>query len=879
VDALLLRYLPRGDVGRSIVGDLHEEYAGIRQGVVANTWYAVVAFRLLAGYAVTSALRRAQRVLARRRKEAGTSVMRIAGMREDLRDAVRGLRRHPGWAAAALCTFALGIGVTTGVFSIVYGTLLQPLPYHSPEDLVRIGERPVDSPEGSYWSMSGPNFLDLEAAARQFEMIEAYRHRLYNVTSDAGPSREVALDVTPGFFTMLRVQPVLGRGFGADDATAGAAPVVVLSDALWREKFGSDRTVVGRSIVIDHVPRTVIGILPAGITWPGAPRLYAPLVLEATTVPEARRRRWLEGAGRLRSGVSIEQGRAELQSQFARIAADHPEANERMTVSVGSLTEWMVGGSRSLLLLSGGATLLVLLIACVNVANLGIARALDRRHELSVRAALGAGRSRLARHMVLENLMVSLLGGLLGILLAVWVTKAMLALYGRTLYRADEIAIDLPVLAFAVGISLLSGLSSSLAPVLQLHRFGLHSRLREGGRGSMESGRRLRQTLVTVQVALAVLLSTGAGLLIRTVWRLERTDLGVDARSVLVFDVGLPAVRYASLESITGFYGEFLARIEAIPGAQRAAAITRRPLFGGTNNELIPRRGDAASAQLTEVREVTRGFFDAIGVHLLEGRLFLNSDSRTGGVAVVNASLAAKLFPGRSAIGQTVTETDGAPAWEIVGVVSNVNEFGPTQTPRPTIYWPYGSQGMGDFASRSMSIVVRTAGDPLAVLPAIREQLRAMDRDLPLSDIASLEDLAARAVGQQRRSAMVLLGWLAVLALILGSIGIYGVIAFTVTRRRRELGVRVALGAGTQRVAWLVIRQAMQLALAGTALGFAAALAGTRLLTGLLHGVHSTDPLTMAIVAVVLAASAFVASAFPAFRATRVPPVEALRTD
>jgi predicted permease len=866
-------------VGRSIVGDLHEEYEARNGRGTRDVWYALVALRLGLGYGVSRAVGSAARASVKIRSLRWSRIMRIIWPGHGVRDAVRAMRRHPTWALTALITFALGIGVSTGVFSVVYGALLRPLPYPDSQELVRVGDRSPESALDAYSSISIANYIDLRAASRQFETIEAYRHTLYNVTGTSGPTRERALDVTPGFFAMLGVRPRMGRDFLPEDAAAGAAPVVVLGHAVWRERFGSDPSVVGRNIVVDHVSRTVIGVLPPEVTWPGEPRLFAPLPIEPSSAPEARRRRMLEGAGRLRDGVTIAQGRAELESIFAGLSAAFPDANARWTVAVGSLSEWMLGNSRRLLLLAGGATLLVLLIACVNVANLGIARALDRRHELAVRAALGAGRVRLARDVVFENLSVAMLGGALGLVLAAWVTRALLVLYGSTIPRADTISLNLPVVAFAAAASMLSGLLSSLAPVVQLRRLGLQASVRQGGRGVTQSGQRLRHALVTLQIALAVTLSAGAGLLIRTVWRLQHTDLGVNPSGVLVFDLGLPPVRYASIDAITGFYHDLLSRLDATAGIERSAAITRRPLFGGTNGDLIAAGADPSQKELVEMREATPGFFDVIGQRRLEGRTFGDADVRAGGVAVVNASLAARMFPGRSAVGQRIASTDGARSWEVIGVVSDINEAGPTRAARPTVYWAYGSQGLGHFAAAWMTIVVRTAADPLAALPAIRDQLRALDPDLPIAAIATLQQLVERTAGDQRRTATALLSWLAALALALGAVGIYGMVAFSVTRRRRELGVRVVLGANRRGVAWLVIRQALQLALVGGAIGILASLATTRILAGLLHDTGRADPLTLAVITAVLAATAVAASALPAIRATRVQPVEALRSE
>ena len=880
--------LPRGESGASMLGDLHEEYVAFRPRALRNGWYVGAAVLLGTGFL----LRRMGRGVARR---AGPVVYRgvrkwrggmIESLVQDVRAALRSLVRRPAYTVAAVATFALGIGVTTAISGVVYGALLRPLPFGESDRLVRVGDRSVrqearrgrSAADLSFSSISIPNFLDLRASARTFEGLEAFAYDEFNVTGEAGPQRVRGLRVSAGFGVLLRVRPVLGRDFEAGDERAGAAPVVLLGYDLWRAQFAGDATIVGRTIMVDHVATTVIGVLPAWFSFPASPRLWMPFRWDGESLT-LRLRRSIDGIGRLLPGISVQRGRAELEQIFARLAAAYPEANAAWTVEVAPLSSWMIGRSGRLLLLFIGATLLVLFIACVNVANLGIARALDRRHELAVRTALGAGRLRLARHSLLESMLLAVAGGATGLFVAWSCTRLLITHYGATIPRSAEIGLDGVMLAIGFGLALLSGIVAGLLPALQVGGLRLHLALREGGR-SMAGGRqRLRNALVVLEVALAVMLSAGAGLVVRTIRQLEEVDLGIDDRGVLAFTIGLPAAHYASEEAITAFYATLLEQVQAMPGVIEAGATTRRPLMGGSNTFLRP-AGSTDESALTEIREVTPGYFPAVGTALRRGRPLRNGEGEPGsGVVLVNGALVRAWFGDDEAVGQRVATHDESQSWEIVGIVGDVAEFGPTEPARPTVYWPYGSHGIYNGVFSRMIVLVRSAGDPLALLPAIRERVRMLDPDLPLADIATLEDLAARTVGSQRRSAMALLASLAALALLLGAIGIYCLVAFTVSRRRRELGVRVALGATTAAVSGLVISQGVRLAAAGGVLGFLAAFAGSRVLADLLWQVEPADPITIAAVALLLFVTTLLACALPARRAARLDPLEALRSD
>jgi predicted permease len=879
--------LPRGAAGSSILGDLHEEYVTFRPRRLRALWYTSVALVLGTSFVV----RRVWRAVHRAGRAHGQRVYgRRGGMIEallqDVQSGVRALARRPAYTLAAVSTFALGIGVTTAISSVVYGALFRPLPYEEAERLVRIGDRSVrqavpgerTAAQLSFSSMSIANFLDLRMSARDFENLEAFAYSEYNLTGESGPQRVRGLQVSPGFGGLLRVRPVLGRDLEAADARPGAAPVVLLGHGLWRDHFAGDAAIVGRAIMVDHVATTVIGVLPPTFSFPAAPQLWTPFRWDNELLT-MRRRRSIDGIGRLAPGVAVERGRAELERIFARLAQAYPEENAAWTVEVAPLADWMIGRSQRLLLLFGGATVLVLFIACVNVANLGLARALDRRHELAVRTALGAGRYRLARHFVLESVLLALAGGALGLVVAYGCTRLLIVQYGSTIPRAGEIGVDGAMLTIGLIVALLSGVAAGLVPALRVRGERLQLALREGGRGVMGGRERLRHALVILEVALAVMLSAGAGLVVRTIHQLERIDLGIDERGVLAFTIGLPAAHYASDDAIMAFYATLLEQVQAMPGVTEAGATMRRPLMGGTNQFM--RRADRADEpSLTEVREVTPGYFAALGTPLERGRAFRSGDAVPGsGVVLVNAALARAWFEGEDVIGLRVATHDGTESWEIAGVVGDVAEFGPTEPARPTVYWPYGSHGIYAGVSSRMTVLVRAAGDPLALLPAIRDRVRALDPDLPIADITTLADLAARTVGSQRRSAMAMLASLAALALVLGAIGIYGLVAFTAARRRRELGVRVALGATTASVSGLVLLQGARLAATGALLGFAAALAGSRILADLLWQVQPADPFTIAGVALLLFVTTLLACAVPARRAARLDPLDALRAD
>ncbi len=877
--ALVRWSLPRdATLADSILGDLHEDYTRFRPLALRPLWFLAVAISLTAGYLGARAWRWLRRNAVLPHEKRKRSDIMLDAWLLDARQAARALLRRPAYTLAAAGTLALGTGAGTAIFTVLWGALLRPLPYAHPEQLVRIGDRGLKDSPVAYSSMSVPNFLDLRERAHQFAGLEAFGYTQYNVTGALGPQRILGMNVSPGFFGLLGVHPLLGRDLAAADDLPGAQPVVLLSEELWREQFGADASVVGHSVIVDQVPHLVIGVLPRALAFPSSPRLWTPFHWDAQ-LRSTRRARRINGVGRLRPGVTVEQGRSELETLFARLAADYPQANEGWSSAVGSFSEWSVARSRRLLNLFAGGTLLLLLIACVNVAGLAIARTQDRRHELAVRAALGAGRLRILRHFVAESLVLALAGGLGGLLFSLWATRLLLRLYPRTIPRADAIRMDGVVLLFAALLSLLAGLLVGLLPALQLRGGALRGGLRAGGRGTAGGRQGMRRGLVVTEIALAVMLAAGAGLLLRTTRQLSRIDLGIGARGALIFDIGLPAARYGSAEAITGFYNSLLGSLAATPGVEAVGATTRRPLAGGTNGEIVLPGRDVRPT-LVEMREATPGFFAAVGIRLRSGRLLQDADMRRGaGVAVVSEALARLLFPEGDALGRRVGFPDGGATFEIVGVVSDLSEFGPEHPSRPTLYWPWASGGLTSGLPISQLTVVLRAAEPLRMLPLVRNQVHALDPDLPVFQVTTLADLAARSIGEQRRSATSLLGILALCALLLGAVGIYGLVSYTVAQRTRELGVRTALGATAAGLVRMVVGEGVRLTVAGVALGTLAALASTRVLDNLLFGVTATDPLTLATVTLLLLLAAVLASALPALRAAKVEAIAALRSD
>jgi putative ABC transport system permease protein len=809
----------------------------------------------------------------------------------DLRFAVRGLCRSPGFTAVALLTLALGIGATSAIFSVVDGVLLRPLPYADPD-------RIVTALHGGRSPVAPANYLDWRAQSRAYDSTAAAQawgpQREATLYGRGRPEALRGLRVTADLFQVLGVAPLHGRTFAPGEDQPGAPATVVLSHRLWQRRFAGDPAIVGQTLVLDGTAHTVVGVMPPGFAFPlfwlRNADLWAPLDLSARA--QDRSGESLRLFARLRPGVTRAQAQAETSAIWQRLAARHPR-DTRADVVIGSLHEKVVGNvQRPLLVLLAGVGF-VLLIGCANVANLLLARSAARRREIAIRASLGAGRGRLLRQLLTESALLALLGGGLGAGLAAWGVQALVALGPRDLPRLDGITVDGPVLLFTLAVSLLTGVVFGLAPAFQLTALDVQGTLRAGGRAATAGGRSgdgMRGLLVVAEVALALVLLNGGGLMIRSFQRLGAIDPGFAPARVVAFEVPArqarpPATpdgmdeRDARAEARRRLFQQLMARVRALPGVEAASAINHLPLAGdiwGRSYTVVGAPLPPPDRQPTAVyRVIAPGYLDTMGMTLLRGR---DPGAHDGpgapGVAVVNEALARATWPGQSALGKRISLEDGGPdPREIVGVVANVRQREWAAAAQPEVFLPYLQN-----PSSTLTLVVRAAADPLALVPAVQREIAALDGELPLARAQVMDEVISDAVGQPRFQ-LLLLNLFAALALLLAAVGVYGVMAHAVSRRTQEMGIRLALGAPAGRVLGLVVGQGMQLAAAGVALGLVAAFAATRLLRALLYEVSPTDPVTFVALPLVLLAVAALASYPPARRATRIDPMTALRAD
>jgi predicted permease len=806
---------------------------------------------------------------------------------QDSRHAFRLLRRNPGFTAVAVLTLALGIGANTAIFSVVHAVLLKPLPYASSEQLFNVFEvQPQQGVKGTGWSY--PNFAELrEQAAPVFsEMAGAQQHQL-TLTVRGEPSLVNTATVTPELMDLFGGKALAGRVLHAEDGKPGSPPVVVLSESLWRGSLGADPAVVGSSINLDKRPFTVVGVMPATFRFPllsDGDQVWIPLVqdpLFGSWMPQ-RAGHWLQVTGRLKPGVSTTQARAELDAIGARLAQAFPAENEGWAIRMVPLQEMIVGDARSPLLVLLGAVGLVLLIACANIANLLLARATSRSREIAVRAALGAGRARIVRQLLSETAVLGLLGGVAGIALAYWGVQSLSALLPATLPRVNTIRVDPLVLGFALLLSALASLAFGFAPALFAADPNLQTSLREGGRRSGEPGRRRRARgfLAAGEIALAVVLLVGAGLLLRSFANLMSVRPGFDVQQVLKADISLPRFQYSSPSQWAAFSDELLARIQAEPGLRDAAVAVPRPLADRCVTlgfDIVGSPPSSASTSRTaEYVSVSPDYFHVMRIPLLAGRVFDRHDVLSSPrVSLISQALAELYFPNQDPLGRRLTF--GFPPGargderEIVGIVGDVRAMALGEKPGPMMYVPYAQEPFW-----GANLVVRSTSSPARVAATIREQVRGMDKDLPVTDVATLPDIVEASVAQPRFRTF-LLGLFAAMALTLAAIGIFGVISYSVSCRTSEIGIRVALGASRRAILWMVLRETLVLTLAGLAVGVPAALAATRLLEHMLFGVSIHDPVTLASVAFGLSAVAALAGYVPARRAMRVEATVALR--
>lgn len=792
-----------------------------------------------------------------------------------LRQTARPVMRRPGFALVSMLILALGIGANSAIFSMVSAVLLRPLPYADPDELVVLREYNVEEYEG--YRVSPATFRDWRAEQRTLASLAAISEGRFELGGGDEPREVQSAAVSAEFFDLMGVPPALGSGFVPEHDAPGAEPVVVLSHALWVQRYGADSAVVGGNVRLGDRPYRIVGIAAPGFEYPGGTEVWTPLGPEMPDFGNVRGARFLLAIGRLRPDVDIDAAEADLSGISA--AVDDPDMRgwrARLT----PLAEEITGDVRPALLILFAAVAFVLLIACANVANLLLARATRRQEELAIRAALGAGRARLTAELLSETLLLSLGGGLLGLLLASWGLDLLVALGPQQLPRTEEIAVDLPVLAFTFGISLLTGLLAGIVPSLRFSRPDLTSPLRQAGGRRIAGGLRanqLRSALVIGEVALSLVLLVGAGLMVRSFLSIVSVETGLDPERVLTFDFSLPSYRYPDESSRLAFSARLLERARAIPGVEHAGLTRNLPLSGRRMTAPVRVQGvpseDLADRPHSQVSSVTPGYFRAMGIRLIDGRTFtLADDERAPPVTIVNETFARIFFPGQDPIGRRARTLFGSDEMkEIVGVVADVHHLSLTREAEPKFYQP-----MAQFPATGFTLVARVAPEASGMVAAVKTAVGDIDPQLPVARISSMEALLSRSVAQPRFYAS-MLAVFAALAVILASVGFYAVMAGSVAERRREIGIRMAVGARMSQVVRMVVGEGAMITGVGLAVGLIVAFVLTRLLEGLLFRVSVTDPFVFAAVTVLLAVVAGLATYLPARSAARIDPMLTLR--
>ena len=798
----------------------------------------------------------------------------------DIRYGVRSLLKRPGFTAIALITLAFGIGANTAIFTVVNALLLKPLPYQDPDRLVSIGEISPQRPDDM---VPGAHFLEWSEQSQTIERIAVFNDGSLTLSGTGESQRLECGQVSRGFFSMLGVQPLFGRDFLATEDRPGGDRVVIMSHGLWQTHFNANQNIIGESITLDDQSYTVVGVLPPDFRFFQPFKLWVPVALDPQQERGNQQISILGAIARLKPGVTREQAETDLEAIRRRFESSKPANTPLFSgeVRLTSLHQKLVGDTRSLLFILLGAVSLILLIACANVANLLLSHAVLRQKEFAIRAGLGAGRLRLMRQMLTESLLLALSGGLLGLLLAFWFKEGLVALAATNtlgdVSHLTNINIDAKVLGFTLLASLLTGTLFGLVPAFQFSRPNLNNLLKEGGRGTGFRRGRLRQLLMVTEVALAIVLLVGAGLLIRSFVNLLEVNPGYSPNNLLTMRVSLPATRYEERTPRAAFYREILERVSSLPGVHSAGAINHLPLtsftFGGWLR--IPGRPQTPTNDRpsTPIGVVSPDYFRAMDIPLRTGRTFTARDnSESPRVVVLSEALARELFPNEDSIGKQVwVPGQGKDTPTVIGVVGDVRHQGLDQEVTPQVYVPYEQQ-----APWSMTMVVRTTTDPLLLATAVRNQVLAVDRSVPVYEVGTMEQRLTSSLSP-RRFNLLLLGAFAVLALALAALGVYGVISYLVTQRTHEIGIRMALGAQAGDVLKVLIKQGMASVAIGVLLGLAAAWMLTRLMTSLLFGVTPTDTATFVGVSAVLIAIALLACYIPARRATKVDPLVALR--
>jgi putative ABC transport system permease protein len=805
---------------------------------------------------------------------------------QNIRFAVRSLRKSPALAASVVLTLALCIGATTAIFSVVYAVLFRPLPFANPGEilLVRTTWKELMS------SFSVGNWADVKRQQASFRYFVPAYGESFNLAGADAPENVDGARVGADYFAMLGLQPALGRGFLAEEAAPGRANVVLLSDGLWRRRFGGDPGVVGTEVRLDGRPHRVIGVMPASMDYAVFDEeLWVPTAFTPGQLAE-HDEHFLSVLGRLEPGVTIARAEEEMRGLARWLETTYPKENQDRGIVMAPFMEELVGEYRPRLFVLLGAVALVLLIACANIANLLLARGAARSREIAIRAAIGAGRGHLLRQALTESLVLAGAGGLLGLLVGYWGVTAIAAFGPEDVPRLALARVDGPVLAFAVGLTVLSGLVFGLAPALRTAARLPHEALKQGGRtGSRAGGRdRLRNVLVVSEVALALVLLTGAGLLIRSAIALNGVDPGFDPRGVVAGRISLPAAAYETPEQVTRAFERIEERLVAVPGVASGALVSSAPLEDGNSNGLVPegRPLDISSSINSLMRLVTPGYFATMRIELIHGRTFTADDKRGAPlVIVINQTLAREAFPGQDPIGKRIAccepGPDGSPGWkEVVGVVKDVHARGLDEEPSPEFYLPMiqAPAAAWSWTDRTMTVAVRAQGDAISLMTPLRRAVAEVDPALPLYNLGTMQGRLVDSLAQSRFSTMLLTVFGAI-ALILAAIGVYGVISYGVAQRTQEIGIRMALGARHADVLAMVVRHGAVLAGIGLVVGLGGALALSRLLSSLLFQVSPTDPPTFASGTVVLTAVALLAAALPARRAARTDPMVALRSE
>lgn len=802
---------------------------------------------------------------------------------QDLRYAGRILRKYPGFSLAIILTAALGIGANVTIFSVLHAVILEPLPYKDPDRLVRLSESNLAQSQNES-PVSVPNFQDWQRQQSSFEELSALELATFNLTGRGEPQRVAAARISANLVPMLGVNPALGRTFLPEEEKPGKNKVVLLSDALWQKQFGGDRSIVNQTIQLNDDSYTVVGVMPPGFQFAGGRELWVPFVIDPQKEPwrADRTNRNLSVFGRLKPGVTVSQANSDMEILAQRLEQQFPKSNTGWRVRMNTFYEWIVPKEvRKSIVALFVAVSLLLLIACVNVANLLLANATTRQQEMAMRSALGASPARLVRQLMIESLLLAGLSGILGLGLAFWATRLIASAKGLNIARLSESGIDGSVVGFTLLVTMLTGLIFGLAPAWWASRVNLADKLKEGSRS--DGGRvphRLRSALVVAEVTMAVAVLVGAGLLVSMLSRLRAVPLGLAPDNVFTMQISLPGSKYGQKQQRIDFFNQLLGRFRAVPGVVDAAAVEQPPTTINPWNMEIMLEGVDAATNMTrssaEAHAVTPHYFQTMGIPLLQGQDFATpyrSDQPLE--LIVSESFAHRYWPNESAVGKRFRAGPNNPFGTIVGVVGDVRTLNLQQSPAPVFYFPYGYIGMP-----GLVVMVRTTAQPETFAAPLRAEVRQIDSEQPVYNVRTMNEIVAVATAQQRFQA-VLSSLFAIVALLLVAIGIYSVVAYMVKQRRREIGVRIAVGASTRNILRMVILQGMRNVLLGLVLGLVASLALTRLIGSSVFGLTTTatDLRIYVVVALILIGVALIACYLPAWRATKIDPSLALRSE